>query len=395
MASPQCFRIGIFLLFSLAIRAAPGSALDLELADIEVEDGGKVRFEKTDCEPLEQLPFSRTDDNVYHVPLIRYDVYYRIEDIVPRKFLRFVRYRFYVKLKSGGAVMECDIPGKPTGSFRPQLADVNLYVGEGGEGRDSTTIKLPILSLTPYGYLTYSPWTEPEKVEIGGETEIAVQLENRLTGWPVRIDAVSQPNRKSLWRQAEFLAKDQKKFAPFDVPAGLSKDRLVVKLEPNSGQALLKSLFSPNVKGDPEKVMASLEYRVQLGLRGNLESETLPIEIPVRFVPYPLLLITALFVGTVLGSLIPLATGQRRKADLLPAWVASLLTAFLAWLVAILLVQNNSEFRLLGFALDPFQLLPTALIGALLGLLGFKSLDAVKKLIPGFGTGQRAAEEKK
>jgi hypothetical protein len=49
------------------------------------------------------------------------------------------------------------------------------------------------------------------------------------------------------------------------------------------------------------------------------------------------------------------------------------------------LVQFDSQFRLLGLELDPFQLLPAALIGILMGLLGFKSLEALRKLIPGGG----------
>jgi hypothetical protein len=380
------WRIGAFLAVAMLVKASPGLAVSLELAPIELENGAKIKFDKNDCEPIDALPFAKGDENVNHVQLPHYDLYFRIEDIVPKKSFGFIRYRFYVKPKAPDeGVKECVISGRPSGSFHPQLADVNLYVGEEAAGRDSATIHLPILGLTSPDYLTYPHWTEPEKIEIGHENEIDLQLQNLLADWPIRISAVSQPSRKEIWQQAELLVKGQKEFAPFDIPTGgVSKDRLVLKLSPNSGRALLNALFSRNLKGDPENVTVSLEYTAQLGLK-DLEKETLVIPVPVRFVPWPPLLIFVLILGTLLGSLIPLTTGQRRKADWLHAFSASLPTAILAWLIAILLVQNNSEFRLLGFALDPFQLLPAALIGALLGLQGFRSLELLKRFIPGLG----------
>src|SRR3954451_1262963 len=393
MSSTRRWRIGAFLAVAMLVKTSPGLAVSLELAPIELENGAKIKFDKNDCESIDALPFAKGDENVNHFQLPHYDLYFRIDDIVPKKTFGFIRYRFYVKPKPPeGGVNECVISGKPSGSFRPQLADVNLYVGEEAVGRDSATIHLPILSLTSPAYLAAPPWAEPEKIEIGHENEIDLQLQNLLADWPIRISAVSQPSRKEIWQQAELLVKGQQEFAPFDIPTGgVSKDRLVLKLSPNSWRALLNALFSHTVKGDPERVTASLEYTAQLGLK-DPEKETLEIDVPLRFVPWPPLLIVVLILGTLLGSLIPLTTGQRRRTDWLHAFGASLPTAILAWLVAILLVQNNSEFRLLGFALDPFQLLPATLIGALLGLQGFRSLELLKRFIPGLGRGAAAAK---
>jgi hypothetical protein len=273
---------------------------------------------------------------------------------------------------------------------------VTLYVDDGVVSPESATIRLPVFSFDPPAYLAFSPLEKPEKVEIGGETEIDVGLRNSLKQWPVRIEGISQPSLKGLWRQADFLPKGQKKFIPFDVPAGLSRDKLVLKLVPNSGSALLRNLFSHNSQGDPEIVAASLEYRAKVGLQ-DLETQVLPVEIPVRFVPWPPLLPVALTIGTFLGSLIPLATRQRRHTGWLHAFGSSWLMALLAWAIAIFLIQHESEFRLLGFTLDPFQLLPTALIGALLGMLGFKSVEVVKRLVPGLEkeTGAKGANQGK
>jgi len=380
-----CGVVALFL--GLSCGASPGAALDLDLAPVELPGGTRADFTKSSCEAVDALPFAEDDENVNQLHLPHHDLYFRIDDIVPKKSFGFVRYRFFVKRKSGAktGVLECTVHATPSGSFRPQLADVSLYLGESGEAKESATIRLPILCLTPQAYLTAPAWKEPEVVEIGGETELSVPLHNLLREWPVRVEAVSQPSRKNVWREATFLTKGQPTFTPFDVPVDVNDDRLTLKLAPNSGRALLKALFSRSSQGDPERITATVEYSAQLGLKAKLDREVLPIDIPVRFVPWPPLLLLSLAAGTLFGSLVPLLTGQRKRADWLHAFGASVVSAILAELIGMFLVQHDSELRLLGFSLDPFQLLPSALIGVLLGLLGFKSVEIVKRLIPGHG----------
>jgi len=52
-----------------------------------------------------------------------------------------------------------------------------------------------------------------------------------------------------------------------------------------------------------------------------------------------------------------------------------LLCAGIAEVLGIMLVYGGSEFRLFGFELDPYQLLPVGAIGALVGLVGFRNAD--------------------
>jgi hypothetical protein len=148
---------------------------------------------------------------------------------------------------------------------------------------------------------------------------------------------------------------------------------LTLHLEPAPGRAFVKALFARDRKKEHDSVGLSIDYDTQWGLRRTLE-----VQVPVRFVPWPPLLFLAVGSGTLFGSMAPVLAGRRKRVRWPKAFAASLVTGILVELIAILLVQLNSEVRILGFDLDPFQLLPALLIGIVAGLMGFRSLDLVK-----------------
>jgi len=382
----------IVAVLMLALGTSPGLALDLELSPVELGDGGKVKFDNSSCEPADSLPFSPNSDEVDRFSLPHYDVYSRNGDIVLRK--AFARYKFYVKQKEAGTVFECRINGLPSGPFLPQLADVTLYVVNEGGAKEPVAIRLPVFNLKSQAYLSYPPWEEPQEVEIGSGTEIPVKLHNLLKDWKVRVESVNLTSPQSHWAQADFLANGKEQFAPFEIAADHQSDKLTVKLAPKTWMTLSKALFSRPSQKKGEKLTASVDYTASLGLK-DTETETLSVDIPVLLIPWWPLLFLAVTFGTFFGSLIPvLVKKQRRWKNWPSAFVASWVTAILGELLAMLLVWSNSEFRLFGLALDPFQLLPSAFIGILSGLLGFKSFDIVQGLIPGLGKPATAAEEK-
>jgi hypothetical protein len=229
-----------------------------------------------------------------------------------------------------------------------------------------------------------------------GGTEIPVTLQNLLRDWKVRVEAVSLASPRGTWKSADFLVDGKQQFAPFEISADHQYDRLIVTLAPDLWQTLSKALFSRPTAEKGEILKASVDYVASLGLRDRrLDTETLSVEIPVRFIPWWPLLFLAVTAGTLFGSLIPvLVKKQRRWRDWPAAFVASWITAILGELLAMLLVWSNSEFRLFGLVLDPFQLLPSVFIGILAGIFGFKSFDFVQGLIPALG-GQHAGENKR
>ncbi|HEV7766326.1 MAG TPA: hypothetical protein VGQ76_15080, partial [Thermoanaerobaculia bacterium] len=108
----------------------------------------------------------------------------------------------------------------------------------------------------------------------------------------------------------------------------------------------------------------------------------LAIAVPVRFVPWPPFLFFVAIVGAFVGTLVPPAARKRKWKDFWRAVATAVIVTVIVQAFAMVLVANNSEFRLLGFELDPFQMLPATLLGVLIGLGGFKSLEALRKMPP-------------
>jgi hypothetical protein len=387
---PVRYRLpGVLLVLGLVFRPSFGAALELQLANVRLM-GGEVRFSPSLPEPIDALPIEVAGDEVQTARTPQYVIFLSPDDISLTK-LGFIRYRFYVKPRSGlaGGVTRFVVNGEPIGSFLAQAVDVDMYLGDSSENMEQTKISLPVFSSESPDYLAAPSWTLPEEVEIGGEANISIRLQNLLKKWPVAVVSVRPPRLTKLWRKTGFLVKGKEEFQQFEVhPAATAEDMLVLHLVPNSGRALTKALFPRKSQGEHDRVTAHLEYSTRWGTPRELK-----IEIPIRFVPFPPFLFLAVIAGTVLGSLVSLAAGQTPRKKWRQAFGAALLTAFLAELLAMLLVQLDSEFRLLGFTLDPFQLLPAAIIGALMGLFGTASLETMKKALPGRGAG--AAEEGK
>lgn len=360
--------------------AHPAAALDLELSTAKVQ-GGEFRFHTSLAEPVPRLPIRPDGENVQVVSTPRYTIYADLDDITYTKY-GFFRYRLYVSPKPGapGAPTSFTVHGDPVGDFPVQMTEVDFAVGEeGAGGLDQRKIMLPVFSLESTGYLVGPTWSEPREVELPGETEVPLQLRNVLEKWPLSVTGVRQPSRKGLWQTAELMVRGSDRSRALEIrPASKVDDGLVLRLVPSSAQALSKVLFPRAGQSQHELVTASVDYATPWGVESSLE-----IQVPVRFVPWPPLLFVAVAFGTLLGSLIPVVAGQRRRAKWPRAFAASLMIAVVVELLAMVLVYFDSEFRLLGVEIDPFQLPPAGLIGIFMGLMGFRSLDLLKKLIAG------------
>jgi hypothetical protein len=365
------------LLAVLGGAAHPAAALDLELSTVKVQ-GGEFRFHTSLAEPVPKLPIRPDGENVQVASTPRYTVYADFKAITYTKY-GFFRYRLYVHPKPGAPGMSTSftVHGDPVGDFPVQMTEVDLAVGEGS--LDQCKIMLPVFSLESTGYLAGPTWSEPLEVELPGETEVSLQLRNLLEKWPVSVTGVRQPSRKGIWHTAELMVRGSDRSRALEIrPASKVDDALVLRLVPSSAQALSKVLFPRAGQAQHELVTASVDYATPWGVESSLE-----IQVPVRFVPWPPLLFVAVAFGTLLGSLIPVVAGQRRRTKWPRAFAASLMIAIVVELLAMVLVYFDSEFRLLGVEIDPFQLPPAGLIGVFMGLMGFRSLDLLKKLIAG------------
>jgi hypothetical protein len=349
-------------------------ALDLQVGTARVP-GGEFRFRTDFSEPVDQLPFAVQGDDVEVVSTPEYNVYIDLDEIRPTKYGSF-RYVFFARPAhaAGGPLTSFVVHGEPAGSFLAQMAETDLLLSDGDRVNAQKRIQLPIFSFESGPYLESVSWTVPQDVELAGETEVRIPLKNLLPKWPVSVLAVRVAKSKQMWQQATLLMRGSEETRPFDLkPAETLDDALTLHLEPAAGRAFVKALFARDRKKEHDSIGVSIDYDTQWGLRRTLE-----VQVPVRFVPWPPLLFLAVGSGTLLGSMAPVLAGRRKRVRWPKAFAASLVTGIVVELIAILMVQLNSEVRILGFDLDPFQLLPALLIGIVSGLMGFRSLDLVK-----------------
>jgi hypothetical protein len=365
------------LCFLLVAWAAPTFAVELELLRFPVE-GGELRFKTSAPRELAELPIDREGAGVQTVVTPHYTVYADLDSIEYAERGGYFRYKMYVEPRPGtpGPVAGFIVKGIPVGSFPPQMGDVELTLR--GDVTEQGMITLPVFSLDEPKYLKVKEWTEPEEIELPGGGQVFLPLDNLLR-LPVKVLEMQQPESGSLWRKAALQQTGGGEFKPFQIgPGAKTRNLLALDLQPGP-QAIFKALFSKVRTGEHDLVQAALVCATPWE---NLPRQTLIIAVPVRFVPWPPILFLSVAFGTLLGSFIPVLLGRRDRVHWLRAFLLSLLVAFVFEVVAMVLVQFDSQFRLLGFEMDPFQLLPATLIGMVMGLLGFKSLEALRKIIP-------------
>jgi hypothetical protein len=349
----------------------PAFAVTLEFRPCRV-DGGAMQFHVGAPRALEELPIDREGKNIQVASTRGYTLYADLDSIDFADKGNYYRYNLYLERGSGssGERVAFVAKGSPIGSFPPQMCNVE-FILNGTIAQE--TISLPIFSSNQY--LVTRIFAEPEDVELPGGRLLPVYLENP-GGLPVRVVAVQQPDTSDLWRSAKLRQPGRPKFEVFQLGAGAkTKDRLFLEMQPGP-RAIINALFWRRHK-EHETVQASLICALPWE---NLPHQDLSVIVPVRFLPWPPLLILPVTFGALMGSIIPVLLKRREWSRWLRAFLLSWLVAIAVEIIAIVLVQYDSQFRLLGIELDPFQLLSAALIGLFMGLMGFRSVDFLKRL---------------
>jgi len=153
----------------------------------------------------------------------------------------------------------------------------------------------------------------------------------------------------------------------------------VVPLEtfPSLASAVDWAFRRGGTTGTLPRLVAQFDFSTQLF---DDRPRTQSIEIPFRFVPNLLHVALALVLGAVLGAALRTAlawrggrSGVRGAARRV---VVGALGAIVAGLVGGLLVTHDSRFVILGFDLNPLELLPAIVLGILCGFATEKVLVA-------------------
>jgi hypothetical protein len=294
----------------------------------------------------------------------------------------FRYYGILVRARATGQVTRHKFRAIPSGSFEDQYAEVNMTITEGATSGE-LRVRLPVSSapgLEPKPLTVSRPEPGPDAVSLGGETRIRLTLENSLKEMPVAIPTavVVQPRVTDLWGQAEaqLPRRDgQGEGSPLVLKPG-ARETLTLVVRPQTLRAVETSLVP--IEGDKAHSHLDLEIPYANPLFGNREGIA-RADVPVRFRPGVLTLLAALLIGVLLGSVIPLLAPKRGTLGLWgKATATGAAVGIILWFVGIFLVANNSKFVLFSFNLDPWQTLPTLLLGIGNGLGGFKAAEWLK-----------------
>lgn len=286
-------------------------------------------------------------------------------------------FRYYVVTvrPRGGPVSRYKIRGVPSGSFEDQHVTVRLTISDGADLTDADDVSLPVASapgLAPPSLVTVKARDALSSVSLAGASEILLTVKNaskhavQLPAGAVTVDA-DQPE---LWAVAPAVS-------PSPLPLTIEAQREAsfrLTLKPSTWQAVQKSIV-PSANGNAHTtVRVHMAYANPLFRQRESVAEA---AVDVRFRPSLVSLGVALAVGVMLGSLIPLLSRRSSIGRWSRATAVALVAAIVLEAVGMFLVAFDSQFKVFGFDLDPWQTLPVVLLGISNGLLG---LEAVKRL---------------
>jgi hypothetical protein len=370
--TPSRWRTGkaIILIATAYVACQAQSTPQLSFDDSTPTDG-RAQFKQGSCdmEPppqsLHQLIQSTTETHTVFVDMSRTSPLYG----------SFV-YVFYVA-KQGAAptsqICSFRVLENPSGSFVDQVADVSFHVKDGNTAEDGT-IRIPVYNSAFQSDLQTEATKPFATVSLSGSSSVPIKLTN-LLDLPVPVDDITAtPEHLAYWQVPPHAVFQP---SPPNATALGSRQSLDTGIElavvPNRWHALGPSIFPLAREKEQETVHLNVDFHTPGGVPRTIE-----VPVPLRFRPSFWNLALAVCIGALIGSLLALLL-PKKKSSQSPAWYKAVMIAIgfgiTAEAVTMILVNGNSEFRLFGFELDPYQLMPASLIGLLVGLKGFRSAD--------------------
>jgi hypothetical protein len=374
----RCARIVLVgLFFSSPMYVCPlFASVTLQIPDVNLPDG-KVEFRPGSCDPTTVPASLPPQMPQYTTP--NYTVTVDLGNTTHGNYGYFI-YPVYVHPNNGqGKGCGFRVQVLPSGTFVDKMQDVTLRVGEGAQLEDAL-VRIPLYNFVyAKSILQGHAGDQLSPVSLSGITTLSVTLNNTLADLPIGLypDVTVSPAHGSYWQGTPQAAVHIPRSNSTELDAGQTLDGAVVlNLRPNSWHALGASIFPLAPGKAHETLTLYVSYDSPGGVPGTLE-----IPVAIRFTPSFWSLILFVFAGAIAGSLLAQlskTTGDRRKCY--AAFAVALLSAGIAEVLGIVLVYGGSEFRLFGFELDPYQLLPVGAVGALVGLIGFRNADDFLKL---------------
>jgi len=285
-------------------------------------------------------------------------------------------YEFYVQPKDGvrqpgGTGCTVRMQGLPSGTFVDQTADVTFHVGNDGHLEDGT-IRIPLYNTRSSKPIVDYQVATLSGVSLSGKSPIEIGISNNLPDLPIGLykDIAVHSEGTDLWQEApQAELQLPRSGSTLLQPGQRIATGILLTLRPKPWYALGTSMFPLA----PEKPHATLTLHLNYDSPGGIPG-LLEIPVPIRFQPSFWSLLLTVLIGSVLGA----AFAQLVSATP-PKWYKAFAVAIIAGLivevVGMLLVAAKSEFKLFNINLDPYQLSPALVIGALVGVYGFRKAD--------------------
>jgi hypothetical protein len=353
------------------------ASVTLQIPDVNLPDG-KVEFRPGICDSTavpaglpQQMPQSTTGNYTVSVDLGK----------TTHGSYGYFIYPVYVHPNSGtGQNCGFRVQVLPSGTFVDKVADVSFHVGEGSQLEDGL-IRIPLYNFVySKSILQGHAAAKLLPVSLSGATTLDVTLSNALQDLAIGLypDVTVSAGHESYWQgNPQAMVQLPRSGSRVLAAAQTLDGAVLLNLRPNPWHALGASIFPLAPDQPHETLTLYVNYDTPGGIPGTLE-----IPIAVRFRPSFWSLILSVLVGAIAGSLLAQLV-KKSNGDGMKwyrAFAVALLAAGIAEVLGIILVYGGSEFRLFGFELDPYQLLPVAAVGSLVGLVGFRNADDFLKL---------------
>jgi len=371
------------LLALLAITPAAATTV-LKLDDATFPDG-RVEFRQGACDTVPALSLPDLKQMI-PAQTQNYDLYLDAQHVELAYGVYFV-YGFYVRSRhegpDQGRVCNATIRAFPKDSFVDTFADVTFRVGDPAN-LESGTINMPLHNISYHKPILQS--ISPDslyKIALRGQRSFDLRLVNLLPNLPVYLQSVvdANPENQNYWiipPHAELHLGNQGQ-SQLD-PGQSLEDGVKLTLQPNPWKALGASIFPPlGPKQTHDTVYLRLNFRTPGGVPSVFE-----IPVHLRFQPSGFSLVLGVLIGATIGTLLAWAIqGTVAAAGVVSKTYKKFLVGFgssiAVELLGMILVAKDSEFRVLGLELDPYQMLPALCIGLVFGLASFLKADTILK----------------
>lgn len=355
----------------LVLLAREGAAAGILSFDDITKTDLQVKFQ-SDCTPtpppanFQKLERTQTKAGAFVL-------YFDPTLIEPGRFGKFFDYTFYVGVagRNPAEWYTCSTQVFTQGGFLDHSETAHFFIHVGNT-TDDGLLDVPIHGIANRDFIEITPVTIPAKVDLSQSAGIDLSLHSLLADQDLLVEPEVQvaASHPGYWKDTAHvkLEEPSSKDAIRVHPGDPTTVRL--RLDPKKLPALLATLTSVKPDAGHETVNIVVSYRSDMGGVNRLKRAN----IVVRFVPSVISLLTALFLGSLTGTV-----GAQLLPNAWKGWYAmgqnaarGIVFSFIAELFAMLLVALGSKFVLVQFDLDPWQFLPVFFIG--LGVSGGKDL---------------------